>query len=288
MVSRWISIDMPSTFDVGGLVVGSTNKTAKLWMKSPGVFAGRPFVNAVFAECGPGCSVIWTEHAVEGAFIDPAALSHDGKLLMATVNGPVNYILRGERIALNALSRCSGVATDSFKSVQLARSFGWTGTVAGTRKVTPGDFRVVEKYGLLVGGAGTHRLDLSQMVMLKDNHIGAVGGSILEAVKKARTAAGFHQKIEVECQSIEDAFDAATAGADVVMLDNFEPEQLKIDARRIKEQFPYVIIEASGGITNSTMRSYLSEHVDVVSQGALTQGYNCIDYSLKIEASAEF
>jgi len=279
---------MPSTFDVGGLVVGSTNKTANLWMKSPGVFAGKPFVDAVFAECGPGCRVSWTEHAVEGLFLDPAAQNHDGRILIATVNGPVNYLLRGERIALNILSRCSGVATDSFKCVQIARNLAWNGTVAGTRKVTPGDFRVVEKYGLLVGGAGTHRLDLSQMVMLKDNHIGAVGGSILEAVKKARTAAGFHQKIEVECQNLQDALDAARAGAEVVMLDNFEPEQLKIDARRIKELFPNVIIEASGGIINRTIGSYLSEHVDVVSQGALTQGYNCIDFSLKIEMSAEF
>ena len=102
---------MPFTFDMGGLGVGSTNKTAKLWMKSPRVFAGRPFRR---------CSVIWTEHVVEGTFIDPAALSHDGKLLMAMVNRLVNYILRGERIVLNTLSRCPVVATDSFKSVQVS------------------------------------------------------------------------------------------------------------------------------------------------------------------------
>uniref|UniRef100_A0A7S2UMA0 Nicotinate-nucleotide pyrophosphorylase [carboxylating] n=1 Tax=Attheya septentrionalis TaxID=420275 RepID=A0A7S2UMA0_9STRA len=134
---------------------------------------------------------------------------------------------------------------------------------------------------LLVGGAATHRLDLSQMVMLKDNHIWSAG-SITNAVKLARKAAGFSQKIEVECQNLQEALEATMAGADIVMLDNFEPMQLKADAKIIKERFPQVIIEASGGITTETMSDYLSEHVDVLSQGKLTQGYSCVDYSLKI------
>ena len=142
-------------------------------------------------------------------------------------------------------------------------------------------FRVVEKYGLLVGGAATHRLDLSQMVMLKDNHIWSCG-SIEKAVKEARKAAGFSQKIEVECQSLEEAEEAAFAGADIVMLDNFAPDQLKKDAETFKTKFPNVLVEASGGITTETMPDYLSKHVDIVSQGKLTQGYPCVDFSLKI------
>ena len=207
--------------------------------------------------------------------------SGDNKIKLATVTGPVSHLLRGERTALNTLSRCSGVATLSNECVQIAKSNQWNGLVAGTRKNTPG-FRLVEKYGLLVGGAATHRLDLSQMVMLKDNHVWACGGSIERAVKKARVVSGFSQKIEVECQSLAEAMIAAEAGADVVMLDNFEPEQLKKDAKVFKEKFPHVTVEASGGITMETMPDYFSEDVDVISQGKLTQGYDCVDFSLKI------
>jgi nicotinate-nucleotide pyrophosphorylase (carboxylating) len=119
------------------------------------------------------------------------------------------------------------------------------------------------------------------MVMLKDNHIWSCG-SIREAVKIARKAAGFSQKIEVECQSLEEAMEAAEAGADIVMLDNFEPGQLQRDAETFKSNFPHVLVEASGGITTETMPDYLSPHVDIISQGKLTQGYPCVDFSLKI------
>ena len=164
----------------------------------------------------------------------------------------------------------------------MARARGWTGWVAGTRKTTPGSFRLVEKYGLLVGGAATHRLDLSQMVMLKDNHVVAAGGSIAAAVQRARMAAGFSQKIEVECQSLEQAEEAAEAGADIVMLDNFAPDRLRADAATFKQKYPHVLVEASGGITIKTMPDFLCDAVDIISQGKLTQGYDCIDYSLKI------
>lgn len=117
--------------------------------------------------------------------------------------------------------------------------------------------------------------------MLKDNHIWSCG-SIENAVKLARKASGFSQKIEVECQSLEEALEAAGAGADIVMLDNFEPERLKKDAKVFKEKFPNVLIEASGGITTETMPDFLCPEVDIVSQGKLTQGYPCIDFSLKI------
>ena len=192
----------------------------------------------------------------------------------------MNAILQGERTALNTISRCSGVATSSHNAVTQARKLGWNGHLAGTRKTTPG-FRIVEKYGLLVGGAATHRLDLSQMVMLKDNHVWAAG-SITNAVKMAKQAAGFSQKVEVECQTLEEAVEAATAGADITMLDNFEPNQLKKDAKTLKLQFPHLLIEASGGITIDTMNEYLDENVDILSQGKLTQGYPAVDYSLKI------
>lgn len=275
MVRQWIHDDMPG-FDVGGLVVGSSIKSATLWMKSPGVFAGKPFVDAVFKHLS--CEVTWTDEAIEGSFLEASGTN---KIALATVTGPANKLLQGERTALNTLSRCSGVATASRNAVKIACEKGWLGSVSGTRKTTPG-FRVVEKYGLLCGGAATHRLDLSQMVMLKDNHIWAAG-SITAAVRSARKAAGFSQKIEVECQTLEEAFEAAEAGADICMLDNFSPSQLKRDATSFKTRYPNVLIEASGGITVETMADYMNEHVDIISQGKLTQGYSCIDYSLKIK-----
>lgn len=276
VVEGWVLDDIPG-FDVGGLVVASTTiGTAHLYMKSPGVFAGKPFFDSVFRTLE--CQCEWnTDVAVEGRFLDPGT----GKIHLATVRGSVKHILQGERTALNTISRCSGVATASAKAVQIARQEQWNGWVAGTRKTTPGSFRMVEKYGLLVGGAATHRLDLSQMAMLKDNHIVAAG-SITAAVKCARLAAGFSQKIEVECQSLEEALEAAKAGADIVMLDNFEPSKLKDSAAAFKAQFSNVLVEASGGITIHTMKDYLCDSVDIVSQGSLTQGYGCIDYSLKI------
>lgn len=277
-IHQWLQDDVPS-FDVGGLVVGTDEKTAHLWMKTPGVivFAGKPFFDAVMQAVG--CSVNWIEDVSQEG-IKQVNNSDQTKVLFATVKGPANALLRAERTALNIISRCSGVATASANAVDEARKVGWAGQVAGTRKTTPG-FRIVEKYGLLVGGASTHRLDLSQMVMLKDNHIWSAG-SITKAVKLAKKAAGFSQKIEVECQSLEDAVEAATAGADIVMLDNFESCKLKSDAKTLKGQFPHILIEASGGITTETMSSFLSEDVDIISQGRLTHGYSCIDFSLKI------
>lgn len=283
MIQSWLIEDHP-TFDIGGLVVGTSVKTAHLYMKSEGVFSGKPFVDAVFREVG--CDITWDDDiAIEGKFLNPQENGNNGKIILAVVNGPVNAILRGERTALNTLSRCSGVATLAYNSCQKLKSVhpDWSGSIAGTRKTTPGSFRIVEKYGLIVGGCNTHRLDLSQMTMLKDNHIWACGGDITKAVKLARSAAGFSQKIEVECQSVEEALEASAAGADVVMLDNFEPEALKRDAKIVKEKFPNVIIEASGGITFDTMADFVCESVDIISRGNLTQGYSCLDFSLKIQ-----
>ena len=143
IVEEWVKDDMPS-FDVGGLVVGDGEKKAQLWMKSSGVFAGKPFVDHVFHSLG--CKVEWNESiAVEGVHHKDISTSGE-KICLATVTGPVHMILRGERTALNTISRCSGVATLSREAGDRAKGLGWNGWVAGTRKTTPG-FRIVEKYG---------------------------------------------------------------------------------------------------------------------------------------------
>ena len=138
----------------------------------------------------------------------------------------------------------------------------------------------------MVGGAATHRDNLSAMVMLKDNHIWSTG-SITAATRKARSVAGFSMKIEVECQSEEEALEACAAGADIVMLDNFSPPTAGFAAERVKSKFPHCIIEVSGGITEETLSEYFHPSVDVLSMGALTQGYFCVDFSLKIQKTEE-
>jgi len=275
VVTHWLQEDVPS-FDIGGFVVGDKQELAILWAKTSGMLAGVPFFDAVFESLG--CTVEWLLR--DGAILDTT----EGKVAVANVRGPCRQILIGERTSLNIISRASGVATVAYESVQIAQKHKWQGQVAGTRKTTPG-FRLVEKYALIVAGAATHREDLSQMVMLKDNHIWSAG-SITNAVKLAKRATGFSVKIEVECQSYEEAVEAAETGADIVMLDNFPPEKCKEVAALLKCQFPFLIIEASGGITTSTMSDFFSPDIDVISRGSFTHGYSCLDFSLKIQPSS--
>lgn len=278
-VKRWLEHDIPK-WDIGGYVVGNAQHQASLLGKSAGVLAGVPFATFAIEECG--CAVEW--HKPEGHIIteDEAAK----KQPVATVTGPTRALLMAERTALNILSRASGVATAAHAAMEVARKHNWHGKVAGTRKTTPG-FGIVEKYALLVGGADTHRMDLSSMVMLKDNHIWSTG-SITLSVTKARAACGFATKIEVECTSQQDAREAAEAGADVIMLDNYVGAELKVVAAELKQKWPHIIIEASGGITLDTMPEYFGPHVDIISQGALTNGYDTLDFSLKVPKPSHF
>lgn len=249
-VTAWLAEDTPSC-DYGGFVVGEAPRTATLWGKSEGVVAGRPFFDEVFAQCG--CTVEW--HAAEGSALQ---LNDTSKQKVATVTGPVRGILLGERVALNTLARCSGVATRSRQVVDTVRAAGYTGILAGTRKTTPG-FRLVEKYGMLTGGADAHRMDLSSMVMLKDNHVWS-RGSITEAVVAARAVAGFAMKIEVEVQTEAEADEAIAAGADVVMLDNFSGDGVKAASRSLKERWAgkkHFMLEVSGGLTKDNVGAYV-------------------------------
>ncbi|CAG8594298.1 11308_t:CDS:2, partial [Dentiscutata heterogama] len=163
---------------------------------------------------------------------------------IAKVQGKACNILRGERIALNIIAR------------YLKREHNFKGVIAGTRKTTPG-FRLVEKYGMLVGGADTHRMNLSSMVMLKDNHIWSQG-SITKAIERARNVGGFSLKIEVECRTEAEADEAIRAGADVIMLDNFKGENLRTCAKSLKQKWTNkkFLLESSGGITDENITEF--------------------------------
>lgn len=277
--------------------MGEGERTATLWGKSAGVIAGRPFFDEVFTQCA--CTVEW--HAEEGSDLDLSG--NGGKMKVATVKGPVKGILLGERVALNTLARCSGIASKSRELVTLLREAGYKGILAGTRKTTPG-FRLVEKYGMLTGGADAHRMDLSTMVMLKDNHVWS-RGSITDAVRAAKSVAGFSVKVEVEVQSEAEADEAIAAGADVVMLDNFTGDGVKVAARSLKEKWTgkaSFLLEVSGGLRSDNVTPYVCNgklssllfafrtamlttaiDIDIISTSSIHQGVPHIDFSLKIE-----
>jgi len=269
----WLKEDIPS-FDYGGFVVGSKPEQAILFGKSEGVLAGCPFFEEIFKILN--CQVEWKVQEGEYLQIPP-----NGRQEVAIVKGEACKILLGERTALNLLARSSGIASLARKTHELAKIHDWKGKVAGTRKTTPG-FRIIEKYSLLVGGCDTHRMDLSSMIMLKDNHIWSCG-NITNAVKKAISVGGFSLKIEVECRSFEEAIESINAGAHIVMLDNFLPNKLKETAEAIKKLHPSILIEASGGVTIETLPQYFSPFVDIISMGNLTQGVPHVDFSLKIQ-----
>ena len=272
-VEEWLQQDIPS-FDVGGALVGSATNTCHILCKSPGVLAGVPFVNYVFDYLG--CIIAWADK--EGDFLEA---SQEHRRVVATVQGPTHRLLQGERLALNLLSRCSGIAT---KTRQMKQVVGdWKGKLAATRKTTPG-FGLVEKYGVLVGGGSTHRMDLSNAVMIKDNHLWAFRGkkTLETLVKEAKALAPHTMKVEVEVRDLEEGTAAAKAGADIIMLDNFDPIELKQTSSRLKADFPHVLLEASGGITMSSIRSFALPTIDVISQGSLTYDCKIVDFSMKV------
>eukprot|EP00871_Galdieria_phlegrea_P002131 jgi/Galph1/2919/GphlegSOOS_G1560.1 len=272
LVHQWLKEDIPS-FDFAAAAAGLEETTATLYAKSEGTFAGKPFFEAIFQELE--CQVHWLEGVSEEGTIWFDSLP----VAIATIHGAAKNILQGERTSLNVLARCSGIATHARQLVSIAAEHGWPGRIAGTRKTTPG-FRLVEKYGMLLGGADTHRMDLSSMVMLKDNHIWSCG-SIAKAIEHAQRVSGFSLKIEVECQSFSDACQAAENGADVVMLDNFDATLAKETAHAIRELYPHVIIECSGGIDKHNLAQYFSPDIDIISM-SLSQSYRCLDFSLKV------
>lgn len=277
-ITNWLQEDVPS-FDFGGYVVGNKIKHATLFCKQKGIISGIPFVNEVFKQCD--VTVNWLFD--EGVFLDPAT-DRLGKIPIAKITGEAKNILLSERVALNLLSRSSGIATASHFIITMARQCGYKGIIAGTRKTTPG-LRRLEKYSMLIGGCDTHRYDLSSMVMLKDNHIWSTG-SITEAVKNARNVCGFSVKIEVECQSESEADEAIEAGADVIMLDNFTGDSLKICAQRLKAKWSgkkSFMLECSGGLRLDNLAEYICHDIDIYSSSSIHQGTNTIDFSLKID-----
>lgn len=194
--------------------------------------------------------------------------------LMAKVTGDIRVLLSGERVALNYLQRMSGIATYTRSVVKLLEGSGVT--LLDTRKTTP-NCRVFEKYAVRVGGGCNHRYNLSDGVLLKDNHIGAAG-SITKAIQMAKAYAPFVRKIEIETETLEHVAEAVEAGADIIMLDNMTPEVMKQAVALIDGRAQ---TECSGNITKENIARIREIGVDFVSSGALTHSAPILDISMK-------
>lgn len=194
--------------------------------------------------------------------------------LMGKVKGDIRVLLSGERVALNYLQRMSGIATYTHSVARLLEGSGTK--LLDTRKTTP-NMRIFEKYAVRVGGGYNHRYNLSDGVLLKDNHIGAAG-SVTEAVRMAREYAPFVRKIEIEVENLDMVKEAVEAGADIIMLDNMLPEDMKEAVRIIDGRAE---TECSGNVTKENIARLTEIGVDYISSGALTHSASILDISMK-------
>ena len=237
----------------------------ELIVKEDGVIAGLDVYARVFTILDPETEVIF--YCKDGDEVKSGQL-------MAVVRGDIRVLLSGERVALNYLQRMSGIATYTRQVANLLK--GSHVTLLDTRKTTP-NCRIFEKYAVRVGGGCNHRYNLSDGVLLKDNHIGAAG-SITKAIQMAKEYAPFVRKIEIEVETLDQVKEAVEAGADIIMLDNMTPEMMKEAVRLIDGRAQ---TECSGNITKENIAKICEIGVDFVSSRALTHSAPILDISMK-------
>lgn len=237
----------------------------ELICKQDGVIAGLPVFERVFQLLDKETTVAF--------FCKDGDVVTKGQVL-AKVYGDIRVLLSGERVALNYLQRMSGIATYTHNMVQLFE--GTKTKLLDTRKTTP-NMRIFEKYAVRVGGGHNHRYNLSDGVLLKDNHIGAAG-SVTKAVQMAKEYAPFVRKIEVEVETLEMVKEAVEAGADIIMLDNMSEDEMREAIRLIAGRAE---TECSGNVTKENVAQLTALGVDYISSGALTHSAPILDISLK-------
>lgn len=237
----------------------------ELICKQDGVIAGLDVFCRVFTLLD--ASTEFTLHCKDGDYVKQNEL-------MAVVKGDIRVLLSGERTALNYLQRMSGIATYTRSIAELFR--GSSTKLLDTRKTTPNN-RIFEKYAVRVGGGYNHRYNLSDGILLKDNHIGAAG-SITKAIEMAKEYASFVRKIEVETETLEQVHEAVDAGADIIMLDNMPADMMKEAIKIIDGRAK---TECSGNVTKENIERLINIGVDYISSGALTHSAPILDISLK-------
>jgi nicotinate-nucleotide pyrophosphorylase (carboxylating) len=247
-------------------VAAAARCRAEVVAKAEGVICGLEVMAAVFAALD--ARVAFTAERDDGDRVSPGDVA-------ARLKGPTRAVLTGERTALNFLQRLSGIAT--LTAQYAAAVAGTRAQILDTRKTAPG-LRALDKYAVQVGGGRNHRFGLFDGVLIKDNHIRAAGG-VGEAVARARRAAHHLLKVEVEAQSMGQVTEALQAGADVVMLDNMSPGEVRAAVALIGGR---ARTEVSGGVTLETVRAYAETGADFISVGALTHSPAALDFSLEI------
>jgi nicotinate-nucleotide pyrophosphorylase (carboxylating) len=270
MVARWLAEDL-GRGDVTTAAVIAPDRAgiALIEARQPAVLAGIEAAHACF-ELASFRSVDWH------AFVSDGTEFGAGDAL-ARIEGPLGAILAAERTALNLLGHLSGIAT-------LTRRFskeveGTAAKIVDTRKTTPG-MRLLEKAAVRAGGGSNHRFGLDDGVLIKDNHVAAVG-SVEEAVRLARSSVPHGLRIEVEVTTLEQLDEAIASGADAILLDNMEPATV---AAAVERAGGKAILEASGGITLDNVRRYAETGVDLISIGALTHSAPNVDVALEVQA----
>lgn len=239
---------------------------AVIHAKEEGVLAGVQFARRVFEYLDS--NIVFVSMKEDGDFVKRGDI-------LAEITGSARHILTGERLALNVMQRLSGIATRTWKIVQMLEPYKTT--LVDTRKTTPG-LRILEKYAVRVGGGSNHRFGLYDGVLIKDNHIKVAGG-IKNAVLMARKTAPHTLKIEVEVENIQGVQEALEAKADIIMLDNMDLSSI---AEAIKLIDGRAVVEVSGGITEQNVSDYAQAGVDIVSIGALTHSVKALDISLDV------
>jgi nicotinate-nucleotide pyrophosphorylase (carboxylating) len=270
-VARALEEDLTPLGDLtSALLPGELTATAHVVGRHAGVLAGRACVTEVFAQVDPTIVVDWRTD--DG---DPVAAGQ----VLGTVSGPLHAVLTGERTALNFVGHLSGIATLTRQYVEAA---GGAVRVWDTRKTTPG-LRSLEKAAVRAGGGSNHRGNLSDWILLKDNHIALFG--LTDAVKRA------HERwpartVHVECDHIDQVREAVAAGADALLLDNMAPDIVRACVAAVAEHLPAggrrPLLEVSGGITLETIGSYADTGVDLISVGAITNSAPVLDIGLDI------
>ncbi len=266
IIDKALSEDLGTGDLSSAILPESLQGYAQIYAKDSGVVAGLPMVTQVFKRVDP--NLVIQLLAAEGELVRP------GNVVLE-VEGSLRGVLQAERTALNFLQHLSGIATATRKAVE--QLSGLNVQVTDTRKTLPG-LRMLQKYAVQLGGGKNHRYGLYDAVMLKDNHIAALGG-IRQAVAEARAKVGHMVKIEVECENLVQVEEALVSGVDVIMLDNMSLEDMQAAVRRVNHQ---ALLEASGGIREENLRQVAETGVDLISIGALTHSVKVLDFSLDV------
>lgn len=237
------------------------------------VVAGLKEVGIVFDLCKCSCT----------ALVDEGSMVSRGNEVMR-IKGRARDILKAERTALNLLMRMSGIATETKKFVEVVKKISKDIEIAGTRKTAPG-LRSFDKKAIKIGGGRTHRNSLDEMVLIKDNHL-VLTGSIGESISSAKKLVGNNIKVECEVTDLQSAIEAINFGADIIMLDNFSPQEVENATRVLKELGlrQKCLLEISGGISLANVSQFAKSNPDIISVGSLTHSVKSVDFSLEVDS----